>query len=57
MSRFRRRYKREAIFVAAKRADALLEQGDHEGCSAWVSIGKAIDALLREKPREDEAVH
>jgi len=57
MSRFRRRYKREAIFVAAKRADALLERGDHEGCSACVSIGKAIDALLREKPREDEAVH
>ena len=52
-----KRYKGEAIFVAARRADALLEQGDHEGSSAWVRIGKAIDALLREKPREGEAVN
>ena len=39
-----KRYKGEAVFVAAKRADALLERGDHEGCSAWVRIGKAVDA-------------
>jgi len=45
----------EAIFVAA--ADTLLEQGDHEGSSACVRIGKAVDALLREKPREGDAVN
>ncbi len=52
-----KRYKREAIFVAARRADALLEQRDHEGSSACVRIGKAVDALLREKPREGDAVN
>lgn len=35
-----KRYHGEAIFVAARRADSLLEQGDHEGCSAWIRIAK-----------------
>jgi hypothetical protein len=47
----------DAVFVAALRSGELLALGDHKDCSAWVSIRKAIDTLLREKPREDEAVH
>lgn len=28
----------DAGWIAAKRAEALLTQGDHDGCAAWISI-------------------
>ena len=31
-----KRYKTDAVLIAAKRADALLEQGDTEGCGVWI---------------------
>jgi hypothetical protein len=47
----------DAGFVAAQRADALLAEGDHLGCSVFVKIVRAIEILRREKPRPDEAVN
>lgn len=43
-----KRYGGEAVFIASKRADALLDQGDVHGCSAW--IRKAITELERKQP-------
>lgn len=36
-------YGDETVSIASKRADALLDQGDVQGCSTWVRIAKAID--------------
>jgi hypothetical protein len=47
----------DAHFVAARRADALLAQGDHLGCSVFVKIVRAIESLRRERPREGETVN
>jgi hypothetical protein len=52
-----KRYGSEAIIVAAKRVAALVDDGDLEECAAWVRIARAIVSLLREKPREGEAVN
>jgi hypothetical protein len=30
-----KRYGAEAVFIAAKRADAMLDQGDHGGCGRY----------------------
>ena len=46
-----KRYGAEAVFIATKRADALLDQGDHEGCSAWIRIAKAMPAPINRRPR------
>ena len=51
------RYGGEAVIVATKRADALLDQGDPEGCSAWVRIAKAIAELERKSRTKREALH
>ena len=50
-------YGEEATLIAARRSDALLEQGDTLGCSVWLKIIKAIEDLKREQPREGEAVN
>jgi hypothetical protein len=42
-----KQYGAGAVFIAAKRADALLEQGDAEGCVVWVRIARAITDLER----------
>jgi hypothetical protein len=47
----------DAAFIAAQRADALLEAGDDVGCFVFVKIGRAIEALKRDKPLEGEAVN
>jgi hypothetical protein len=52
-----KRYGGEAVFIASKRADALLDQGDVEGCSAWVRITKAIADLERKAAGKSEQVH
>jgi hypothetical protein len=52
-----KRYGAEAVFIASRRADALLEQGDTQGCSAWVRITRAITDLERKKPRGGEALN
>ena len=52
-----KRHGGEALFIASKQADALLDQGDHEGCSAWVRIAKAITELERKAPERGEGVH
>jgi len=44
----------EAGLVAAKRAEALLAQGDEDGCAVWISIWRSIHALRR-MPRGGEA--
>ena len=45
-----KRYGSEAVFIASKRADVLLDLGDVQGCSAWVDIVKAIDELESKQP-------
>ena len=52
-----KQYGDEATLIAARRSDALLDQGDTLGCSVWLKIIKAIEDLKREKPREGEAVN
>jgi hypothetical protein len=52
-----KRYGAEAVFIATKRADALLDQGDVQGASAWVRIAKAITDLERRTPNVGEKVH
>ena len=43
-----KRYRDDAVLIAAKRADALLEQGDTEGCGVWIRITRAITELERQ---------
>lgn len=52
-----KRYAGEAVFIASRRADALLDLGDPEGCRTWVRIAKAIDALERQLPGKADRVH
>jgi hypothetical protein len=52
-----KRYKGEAVFIASKRADALLDQGDVAGCSTWVRIAKAISEMERKAPHDSQRVH
>ena len=52
-----KQYGTGAVFIAALRADEFLARGDRESCSVWARITLAIDVLLREKPREGEAVN
>ena len=52
-----KRYGGEAVFIASKRADELLDQGDVQGCSAWVRIAKAIIELERKSAGKADRVH
>lgn len=47
----------EALCVAARRADVLLDKGDVSGCSTWIRIAEAIAELDRQCPETGEAVH
>jgi hypothetical protein len=47
----------EAVLVAARRTDALLDQGDTEGYFVWKRVTQAIDDLRRSKPRSDDPIH
>jgi hypothetical protein len=47
----------DAGFVAAQRADAQLRKGDELGCSVWLKVYRAMEALRRKKPRKGEATH
>jgi hypothetical protein len=46
----------DASWVAAQRAEALLDAGDREGCAVFIKVWKAIKFLQSEKPREREVV-
>lgn len=50
-------YPDDADLVAARRADALLERGDPEGCRTWLRITAAVEALRRHKPQDGEALN
>jgi hypothetical protein len=52
-----KRYGGEAVFIASKRADALLDQGDRQGCSIWSRITNTITELERTVPGRGEGVH
>ena len=47
----------DASWVAAQRADALLDAGDRVGCAVFIKVWKAVKFLQSDKPREDEAVN
>ena len=51
------RYGWEAILIAHKRANALLELGDLEGCSTWIRISRAIAYLEEESPPRRSAAN
>ena len=40
-----REYKADAELVAARRADEMLERGDHEGRIVWLRINRAVVKL------------
>jgi hypothetical protein len=47
-----------AIIVhASQRADALLDQGDTDGFTAWLKVVKAIETLQRKGPPEGKALN
>lgn len=46
-----------ASFLAAQRADALLDQGDVDGCNSWARICRATEELERTKPNRGEALN
>jgi len=48
---------KDARFVAALRADALLAQYDVDGHLWWKRIRNAVRELQREKPNDDERVN
>lgn len=50
-------YGSEASLIAAKRADALLAQGEMEGFAVWRGVVDAITELERDKPHEGEALN
>jgi hypothetical protein len=52
-----KRYKADAVLIAAKRADAFLEQGDMEGRGVWIRVTRAITELERKmcRPAEGES--
>lgn len=50
-------YGDEADLIAATRADALLAQGDIDGCATWKAIVRAIGNILSVKPNAGESVH
>jgi hypothetical protein len=50
-------YGEEAAFIAAKRSDAFLDQGDPAGFRAWHKIARAIESLQSGKPRDGETVN
>jgi hypothetical protein len=52
-----KRYGGEAVFIASKRADALLDLGDVQGCSTSLRIAKAITDLKVKAPGRGEGVH
>jgi hypothetical protein len=54
---FNKRYGDEAALFAAMRADALLEEGDPEGCRAWQRIQLAIISLQQKEPYPGESQH
>ncbi len=56
-SMLRTHYGGEALYVAARRADVLLDKGDAAGCSTWIRIAEAIVELDRKRPETGEAVH
>ncbi len=43
---FIREHGEDAPIQAAMRADAMLEQGDLEGCAVWPRVLRAVEALL-----------
>ena len=50
-------YGADATFMAAMRADALLDQGDTDGFRAWKHIMDAIEELGRTKPSSSEPMN
>jgi hypothetical protein len=51
------RYPDDADLVAARRADALLDQGDVDGFHAWKRIVEAINELKRTERGESESLN
>jgi len=47
----------DAQLRAAMRADALLDEGDMEGCSSWKQIAGAIADLQELRAGPDEKMH
>jgi hypothetical protein len=52
-----KRYRADAVLIAAKRADVFLDQGDMEGCGVWIRITRAITELERKMPAEGGRKH
>jgi hypothetical protein len=51
-----KRYGRDAPIEAARRADALLDEGDMNGHQVWCWIVRAVEELLRVKLKPGERV-
>jgi hypothetical protein len=47
----------EAVFIASRRADAMLEQGDPGGFTEWLRVARAIETLTNKGRGEGEAVN
>jgi hypothetical protein len=52
-----KRHGPDAAIVAAQRADECLAAGDIDGQAIWKRIVAAVLELLRDKPRDGEAMN
>jgi hypothetical protein len=52
-----KRYGSEAEFIASKRVEALLDQGDIQGFSEWMRIAKTIAELERKVAGKRDLPH
>lgn len=52
-----KQYPEDAALIAARRADALLDQGDVDGFHVWKRIAAAIETLTRATPSARDSLH
>lgn len=52
-----KRYGGEAVFIATRRVDALVDRGDPEGCRTWIRIAEAITAIEKQRPGKADTLH
>ena len=52
-----REHREDAVIEAAKRADAILDKGDLDGCVAWKRIVRAVVEIQRSERNSKEPLH
>jgi hypothetical protein len=53
----RRRYGRDALFVASWYADVLFDKGDADECGVWKQISQEIEQMVRTERKAAESLN